>query len=132
VRGLDVLALEPSGFITANEIAAAAQAVNDTVFNPQQQFQIAWPATPTVAAAYVDQLARDGALAAGLEAELRAALDAAGTAAGEGGAAVDRAGLARRLRALSRAVAEGAGAGRMAERRAALSATLEELAAQSR
>jgi uncharacterized protein (DUF305 family) len=133
VRGLDVLALEPSGFITANEIAAAAQAVNDTVFNPQQQFAIAWPHAPVVAAAYVDQLARDGALEAGLESELRAALGAAATALDAPAPAADRAALVRRLAALSRAVAPASDAGgRTAERQAALAATLEGLAARLR
>lgn len=130
-RGLDVLALEPSDILTANEIAAAAQAVNDTVFNPQQQFAIIWPHTPAVAAAYVDQLARERALEAGLEPELRAALEAA-TAALEGpAAATDRAGLVRRLQALSDRVAGGPDAGdRNAARRAALAATLKGLAAR--
>jgi uncharacterized protein (DUF305 family) len=131
-RGLDVLALEPSEFLTANEIAAAAQAVNDTVFNPQQQFAISWPHTPAVAAAYVDQLARDGAFEAGLEAELRAALDATGAAL-DGTTRVVNRDLAGRLAALSGRVASASDAGdRTAARRAALSSTLEGLAARLR
>jgi uncharacterized protein (DUF305 family) len=132
-RGLDVLALEPSEHLTGNEIAAAALAVNDAVFNPQQQFAIAWPHAPVVAAAYVDQLARDGALEAGLEPELRAALGAAATALDAPAPAADRAELVRRLEALSRAVARASDAGgRTAERQAALAATLKGLAARLR
>ncbi|MBH1942656.1 DUF305 domain-containing protein [Erythrobacter sp. YJ-T3-07] len=43
-RGLDVFALEPSEFLTAEEIAAAeaAQYPGD-VFNPQTQTQVTWP-----------------------------------------------------------------------------------------
>jgi len=58
VRGLDVLALEPSEFLTDNEIRAAALATNDSVFNPQQQMRIRWPDSPGIARAYIDQLAR--------------------------------------------------------------------------
>ena len=43
-RGLDVFALEPSEFLTAEEIAAAEGAVYaDGVFNPQTQTQVTWP-----------------------------------------------------------------------------------------
>ncbi|UVI39722.1 DUF305 domain-containing protein [Qipengyuania spongiae] len=44
-RGLDVFALQPSEFLTAEEIAAAeaAQYPGD-VFNPQTQTQVTWPA----------------------------------------------------------------------------------------
>ena len=43
-RGLDVFALEPSEFLTAEEIAAAEQAqYPDGVFNPQTQTQVTWP-----------------------------------------------------------------------------------------
>ncbi len=63
VRGLDVLALEASDYLTDNEIAAALLAGADHEFNPQQQFQVDWPASPTVARAYIDQLDRGGNLA---------------------------------------------------------------------
>ena len=44
-RGLDVFALEPSAFLTAEEIAAAEAAVYEgNVFNPQTQTQVTWPA----------------------------------------------------------------------------------------
>ena len=44
-RGLDVFALEPSEFLTAEEIAAAEAAQYEGgVFNPQTQTQVTWPA----------------------------------------------------------------------------------------
>ena len=43
-RGLDIFALEPSEFLTAEEIAAAEQAqYPGNVFNPQTQTQVTWP-----------------------------------------------------------------------------------------
>jgi hypothetical protein len=63
IRGLDVLALEPSEFLTENELAAALLADMGDVFNPQQQFKMSWPAEPVVALAYLDQFTRDGGLA---------------------------------------------------------------------
>ena len=60
VRGLDVLSLESSEYITPNEIAAAGLADVAGVFNPQQQFPVTWPDHPVVAMALLDQLARKG------------------------------------------------------------------------
>jgi hypothetical protein len=73
-RGLDVFALEPSEFLSANEIAAAALADQGQVFNPQQQFPVTWPAEPVVARAYLDQLNRDAALDSTLDQALENAL----------------------------------------------------------
>ena len=43
-RGLDVFALEPSEFLTAEEIAAAeAASYEGELFNPQTQTQVTWP-----------------------------------------------------------------------------------------
>ncbi|WP_010409875.1 DUF305 domain-containing protein [Citromicrobium sp. JLT1363] len=43
-RGLDIFALEPSEFLTAEEIAAAEAAqYQGDVFNPQTQTQVTWP-----------------------------------------------------------------------------------------
>jgi uncharacterized protein (DUF305 family) len=43
-RGIDVFALEPSEFLTAEEIAAAEGAIYPgDVFNPQTQTQVTWP-----------------------------------------------------------------------------------------
>ena len=58
-RGLDVLALLPSDYISEHEIAAASATVGGEVFNPQQQFPISWKHEPVVARAYIDQLVRD-------------------------------------------------------------------------
>ncbi len=45
VRGIDVLALEPSAFLSAEEIAAAKAAqYPGGVFNPQTQTRVTWPA----------------------------------------------------------------------------------------
>ncbi len=62
-RGLDVLELMPSDFLTANEIAAAALADTGETFNPQQQFPVIWPDNGLVARAYIDQLRRHQILA---------------------------------------------------------------------
>ena len=131
-RGLDVLALEPSEFLSANEIAAAALAEDGAVFNPQQQFAMTWPDAPVVAAAYVDQLARDGALAAGLVVELRVALEAAEVALDSEGGAGNEA-VASRLESLAgRAGGATDESAWNASRRAALVATLEGVAARLR
>ena len=76
-RGLDVLTLEPSEHLTANEIAAAAMADVGGAVNPQQQFPVRWPAHPVVARAYLDQLARDDAMPAEMMARITRALDQA-------------------------------------------------------
>ena len=56
-RGVDVLQLRPSEFLSRNEIEAA-NAVRLPEFNPQQQPRVTWPATKVVARAYLDQLTR--------------------------------------------------------------------------
>ena len=65
-RGLDVLTLLPSEYLSANEIAAAALAYSSTgprkTFNPQQQIPMSWPVSPIVARVYIDQLFKDGAI----------------------------------------------------------------------
>ena len=58
IRGIDVLALVPSEYLTDNEIAAAELANQGAVFNPQQQFPVSWPVAPVVSMAYLDQLVR--------------------------------------------------------------------------
>src|SRR5688572_19004695 len=99
-RGLDVFALQPSDFLSENEIAAAELADQGRLFNPQQQFPVAWPAEPVVARAYLDQLRRGsaGVTPATLD-ELSAALDL--TASRLEANADDRQ-LADRLEALAR------------------------------
>ena len=65
-RGLDVLTLLPSEYLSANEIAAAALAYPSIgprkTFNPQQQIPMSWPASPIVARVYIDQLFKDDAI----------------------------------------------------------------------
>jgi uncharacterized protein (DUF305 family) len=73
-RGLDVLALTPSDFLTENEIAAASLRERDIVVNPQQQRRHTWPAEPLVAQAYLDQLIRSDAVEAAQAEALTAAL----------------------------------------------------------
>jgi hypothetical protein len=75
VRGIDVFALTPSEFLSADEIAAAVAADQGRVFNPQQQFRASWPAVPVVARAYIDQLERGGDLSRSAIDELRAVLN---------------------------------------------------------
>jgi len=56
-RGLDLLELVPSDFITENEIEAA-NTVKMDYFNPQGQPKFIWPASYALARAYADQLER--------------------------------------------------------------------------
>jgi len=127
-RGLDVLELEPSEHLTANEIAAAKLADQGQVFNPQQQFPVTWPAHPVVAKAYVDQLERERALTPARIRDLRAALDRAQPALEQGRR--DRASGAR-LRALAGDLNSGAGSEqarkRMAELKQVLTAVADKL-----
>ncbi len=60
LRGVDVIDLQASEFLSANEIAAAKLADMGDTFNPQQQFTVSWPAEPVVALAYLDQFEREG------------------------------------------------------------------------
>ena len=60
-RGLDVLELVPSKFLTQNEIDAA-KSVHVADLNVQNQQKIEWPSNLVVAKAYLDQLSRSQAL----------------------------------------------------------------------
>jgi hypothetical protein len=62
-RGLDVLKLTPSDMLTQNEIDAANLVKFDEL-NVQSQPKFVWPAHPSVAKAYLDQLARSKAIPA--------------------------------------------------------------------
>jgi hypothetical protein len=62
-RGLDILELTPSEFLTQNEIDAA-KTVRLTELNVQNQQRIVWPNKLVVAKAYLDQLDRSQALPA--------------------------------------------------------------------
>jgi uncharacterized protein (DUF305 family) len=76
-RGLDVLELLPSDYLTKNEIAAAKLANQGGTFNPQQQYPVSWPDAPAVARAYIDQLQREGSFTKENVATLSAMLDKA-------------------------------------------------------
>ena len=86
-RGLDVLELTPSDYLSANEIAAAKLVQRD-VNNPQNQMRNTWPAHPVVARAYLDQLVRYGGLVPARSTAIGAAIDAAEAATGPERAAV--------------------------------------------
>ncbi len=75
-RGLDVFELTPSGHLSANEIAAA-RSVKLDYLNAQGQPKYTWPTTFVLAGAYLDQLERNGGLAAARVAAARQALAAA-------------------------------------------------------
>jgi hypothetical protein len=74
VRGLDVLELTPSKFLTQNEIDAARE-VHVAELNVQNQQRIVWPRSLTVAKAYVDQLERSQALSGDQVSAIRSAID---------------------------------------------------------
>jgi hypothetical protein len=75
-RGLDVLELTPTKFLTQNEIDAA-KTVQVTELNVQNQQKIEWPRKLVVAKAYVDQLERSQALPADQIASVRGAIQSA-------------------------------------------------------
>jgi hypothetical protein len=74
-RGVDVFKLEPSKYLTQNEIDAANQVHFDEL-NVQNQPKVVWPATYLTAKAYLDQLARSNALTSAKVAAMDAAMDA--------------------------------------------------------
>jgi len=78
-RGLDILELEPSKYLSANEIAAA-KSVKFDHFNVQGQQMFVWPATYSLALAYVDQLDRSGEMPPEHAARMRSALETLETA----------------------------------------------------
>jgi hypothetical protein len=82
-RGLDIFALQPSGFISQNEIDAA-KSVHFDEFNTQGQRRFVWPATFTLARAYVDQLERSHGLGPDRILAVRQALTNAERASGAG------------------------------------------------
>src|SRR5690606_35044555 len=72
-RGLDVIELQPSAFLTQNEIDAA-KTVRFEYLNAQEQQKLVWPPSFALARAYLDQLERDGGFAAERIATARADL----------------------------------------------------------
>ena len=72
-RGLDILELVPSAFLTQNEIDAA-KTVKFEYLNAQGQPKLEWPTTFALARAYADQLERSGGLSAARLTAVRQAL----------------------------------------------------------
>ena len=118
-RGLDVFELKPSAMLSQHEIDAA-KSVQVAGLNPQTQATITWPATFTVARAYVDQLERSNGLPAGQASSISAAL----------GLAEERQGPARQeaLQALARRLDALVARPRDAARVRALSAVVKRIA----
>jgi uncharacterized protein (DUF305 family) len=129
VRGLDVLRLLPSEYLSANEIAAAAVAEQGNVFNPQQQFSVTWPAVPVVARAYLDQLARDNDMQSASSIELSQSLDRAEERLDSG--TRDR-GLAKELERFAERLDQETREADTAGRQARLAKTLRGIAARLR
>ena len=75
-RGLDVFDLQPSEFLTQNEIDAAKTVIMPE-FNAQDQQKFVWPPSFALARAYVDQLARSQGLAANRISDVRSQLSRA-------------------------------------------------------
>jgi hypothetical protein len=80
-RGLDILELTPSAHISQNEIDAA-RTVQFEYLNAQGQPKLEWPASFSLARAYVDQLARSNGLSSTRIAAVRQALTNAENASG--------------------------------------------------
>jgi hypothetical protein len=81
-RGLDILELAPSDFLTQNEIDAA-RTVRLDYLNVQGQPQFVWPPSFALARAYLDQLERSNGLDADRIAATREALAAAEASEGQ-------------------------------------------------
>ncbi len=117
-RGLDILDLVPSAFLTRNEIDAARSVQTDRS-NPQLQTRIVWPANFAVARAYVDQLVRGKGLKAGRTVKIAADLRRAELQKGEA--------RARTLTSLAADLARDADGAADGTRVRALEATVSEL-----
>ena len=129
VRGLDVLALSPSDYLTEHEVSAATLADQGDAFNPQQQYRVTWPAEPVVARAYLDQLESGKGVSAAFAADAAATLDRSAAKLEEG--ARDRS-LSRKLKSLAKALQEYSGDASTNARRTALAETLNGIAARLR
>lgn len=82
-RGLDIFELVPSGYLTQNEIDAA-NSVHLSYLNSQGQPVFEWPATYSLAHAYLDQLQRDAGMTGTQVAAVRAGLEEAEANNGRG------------------------------------------------
>jgi hypothetical protein len=75
-RGLDILELVPSQYLSKNEIAAA-KLIKVEQLNAQNQEKLVWPASFVVSRAYLDQLVRNDGLRKTWAAPVERQLDAA-------------------------------------------------------
>jgi hypothetical protein len=75
-RGLDILSLKPSQYLSQNEIDAASL-VQVATSNPSDQLRVSWPPSFVVAGAYLDQLERSKGLASDQISTIRTDLDMA-------------------------------------------------------
>jgi hypothetical protein len=82
-RGLDIFELQPSAFLTQNEIDAA-KTVKFAQLNAQEQPRMIWPASFPLARAYLDQLERGSGLATDRIAAARSDLSNAERMNGQG------------------------------------------------
>ncbi len=73
-RGLDILELTPTKFLTQNEINAA-KSVKVAELNVQNQQKFVWPKNKAVGLAYIDQIERSGTLSADEITKLRNAIE---------------------------------------------------------
>jgi hypothetical protein len=80
-RGLDIFELQPSEYLSQNELDAAKLVHLDT-YNPQSQPKIVWPAAFPVVKSYLDQLVRAKALPAERTTAIAAAIASAEKASG--------------------------------------------------
>ena len=87
VRGLDILELTPSTFLSQNEIDAAKSVVFDYM-NAQGQRKLVWAPSFSLARAYVDQLERSDGLVAGRITSIRQALASAENTGAQRGVAL--------------------------------------------
>jgi hypothetical protein len=122
-RGLDVLEMTPSEFLSANEIEAAKLVIMDE-YNPQSQPRLSWPAAFPVVRSYLDQLVRNRGLAAERTTAIGAALRDAEAASG--------AARAEQLERLAGALEADVGTAGDPDRVGAMARAVRELAAASR
>jgi hypothetical protein len=80
-RGLDIMELTPSAFISQNELDAS-RTVHLDYLNAQGQPKYVWPPSFALSRAYVDQLARSNGLSSTRLAAVRQALSSAESASG--------------------------------------------------
>jgi hypothetical protein len=123
VRGLDILELLPSAFLSQNEIDAA-RSVSLDYFNAQAQQRFIWPPSFALARAHVDQLERAGSLTGDRVASVRRDL---ATAEGVSGVARREA-----LTELAARLEEDAGRARNATKVRMVVGTVRDLANETR